>query len=349
MRLSKNLMLALCLLATALFTACSADDTLSEVDAVVQDATRPGTPPANNGNQNNTNNQGNTGETTNNTGTTGNTTTTNCGATSSFFINLNAQNCNVALSGSSIYQETRNGDTRTITCNSIPDHLVGTFPNSGNPNTIREQNNTYTIDLTPTLANQSTGGQGYEIGILFSGVALNPYTAEFFQGSNGQTNTSWNITTLTSAANLGLDCNNAHVQPTGKYHYHGTPTAMLEEMGVSAREMTKVGYAADGFPIYYKYGYNDAGSAIIEFQSGYQLKTADRGGDGITAPSGCPDGLYFQDYEYVEGGAGLDACNGRMGKTPESDNEYYYVITDNFPSSPLCFSGTPSSDFRGGQ
>ena len=33
------------------------------------------------------------------------------------------------------------------------------------------------------------------------------------------------------------------------------------------------------------------------------------------------------------------------GKTPESDNEYYYVITDNFPSTPICFSGTPSSDF----
>ena len=23
---------------------------------------------------------------------------------------------------------------------------------------------------------------------------------------------------------IGLDCNTAHVQPTGKYHYHGVPS-----------------------------------------------------------------------------------------------------------------------------
>jgi hypothetical protein len=36
-----------------------------------------------------------------------------------------------------------------------------------------------------------------------------------------------------------------------------------------------VGYAADGFPIYYKYAYADARatSAIIEMKASYQLKT----------------------------------------------------------------------------
>jgi len=346
MNVCRFFMLTLGLTITSLFTACSGSDELSEMDPIVENANRPSPPPRpdNSNEDNNTNNNSNDNNNTN-------TTNGNCSGLSTFFINLSAQSCNVALSGSSIYQETRNTatDTRTITCNSIPDHLVGSFPNSGNPNTIREQRNTYQLDLTPSIAGQSTGGQGYEFGILFSGVTMDPYTAEFFQGSNGQTNRDWNITTLTSVVNLGLDCNNAHVQPSGKYHYHGTPNAMIEEMGFNGNEMMKVGYAADGFPIYYKYGYDEAGSRLIELQSGYQLKTTDRGGDGISAPAGCPDGTYFQDYEYASGVSLLDACNGRWGKTPESDNEYYYVITDNFPSSPLCFSGTPSSDFRAGQ
>jgi hypothetical protein len=32
--------------------------------------------------------------------------------------------------------------------------------------------------------------------------------------------------------------------------------------------------------------------------------------------------------------------------SPESEEEYYYVITDNFPSSPLCLVGKPSEDLK---
>ncbi len=273
--------------------------------------------------------------------------TTDCtDVTSTFSINLNASECNVDLSTNSIYTEVVNvgTDTRTITFNGIPSHLVGVFPNAGNPNTISEQNDTYSMDLTPSLASTNSTAQGYEFGILFSGVTIDPFTAEFFIGTGGM-NPEWNITTLTNTVDLGLDCNNAHVQPTGKYHYHGTPSAYASDLGIDGSEMIKVGYAADGFPIYYKYGYDDGGTNIITLESGYQLKEGARPGDGATAPDGCYDGTYFQDYEYVSGNSLLDECNGRFGRTPESDNEYYYTITDNFPSSPLCFSGTPSSDF----
>ena len=249
------------------------------------------------------------------------------------------------LNSNSLYSESISGTTRTISINGIANHLVGEFPNSGNPNTISISTEYYTMTTTPELANTTTNGAGYTTGVLFSGVAIEPYTAEFFVGSDGTINRDWNITTLQSITNLGLDCNNAHVQPTGRYHYHGTPSNYINQLTADGSQMVKVGFAADGFPIYYKYVLNDDGSSIIALESGYELKSESRDGDGISAPNGCPDGYYFQDYEYVPGVSSLDECNGRFGKTPESDDEYYYVITDNFPSMPLCLSGTPDSSF----
>ncbi|MFT5780589.1 MAG: hypothetical protein ACI837_003552 [Crocinitomicaceae bacterium] len=270
-------------------------------------------------------------------------------AKSTFSIKLSVEACDAHTHYTSEYQEELDStkDFRIITSNSIPDHSVGAFPNAGNPNTISPQNKSYRLDLTPEKAKKMTPGRGISFGILLNGVELDPFTNEFFRGKNG-INRDWNINGLTSAVNLGTDCNNAHVQPSGKYHYHGTPNAFLQERGVDGTQMIKVGYAADGFPIYYKYGLDDTGK-LIELKSAYSLKKGEREGNGKTAPSGVYDGTYFQDYEFVEGSSKLDACNGRFGKTPESEGEYYYVITDNFPSSPICFAGTPSDDFKIGK
>lgn len=265
---------------------------------------------------------------------------------STFSIKLTTDGCDLSPNFTNEFQMTVDSvkNVRIITANNIPEHLVGRFPNAGNPNTIRPQSKKYTIDLTPKQSGKQISAKGGAFGILFSGVEVDPFTNEFFSSHKG-INREWNINALTSSLNLGTDCNNAHVQPSGKYHYHGTPNAYLEQLGVDGKKMVKVGYAADGFPIYYKYGYDDQGK-LVELTSGYQLKAGNRGGDGVTAPDGVYDGTYFQDYEFVDSISLLDACNGRVGKTPESESEYYYVITDNFPSSPLCFSGTPSTDFR---
>ncbi|MEM9361745.1 MAG: YHYH protein [Bacteroidota bacterium] len=273
-----------------------------------------------------------------------------CANPSSIFtINLDPAACNVdietELGTSSLYSESISGTTRAITVNGVANHLVGEFPNSGNPSTIATTIENYSMTTEPELAANVTTGQGYTTAVYFSGVVGEPYTAEYFIGSDGTVNRDWNMTTLQSERNLGLDCNNAHVQPTGRYHYHGTPSNYISLEGIDGTEMVKVGYAADGFPIYYKYAYADDGATLVELSSGYQLRTTERGGDGTSAPDGCPNGLYFQDYEYVDGVSSLDECNGTFGKTPESDNEYFYVITDNFPSSPLCFSGTPDASF----
>ncbi len=274
-----------------------------------------------------------------------------------FWIQLEPANCTVDIQGqlgvTSSYVESVDGTTRTITVNDIPNHMVGTFPTGsdrriGNPNAIAEQSNSYTMTTEPAVANSVTSASGWVNGVLFSGVGIEVYTAESFTGFTGITNRQWNRNALQSVDDLGLDCNNAHVQPGGQYHYHGLPTAYGSELGVDGSSMVKIGYAADGFPFYYKY-YQDDNGSISEANASYQLKAGDRGGDGVNSPSGAYDGEYFQDYEFVDGSGDLDECNGRFGPTPEAPNgEYYYVVTTSFPSFPLCFSGTPNSSFRFG-
>jgi len=291
------------------------------------------------------------------------TTTTDC--TPDQVLDSSRGACTVSLPYTSQYQETSSGTTRTITSNSIPNHMVGLFgtgPGSLNPNAISEQFGTYNIPLNPSIAGSltpllSTAGQGpnagpqYAFGILLNGVELDPVAAEPFphQGiMNPNVNWEWNLEALN--VNLGLDCNNAHVQPTGKYHYHGSPILFLQNLNLPNNQMTLIGYAADGFPIYYKYAYSiatDSSSPVVEMSSSYQLKSGDRPGDGITAPCGTYNGVYSNDYEFINGLGTLDIANGRTGVTPEyPDGTYYYVITDEFPSIPRYFRGTPSNDFK---
>ncbi|MEO1625583.1 MAG: YHYH protein [Bacteroidota bacterium] len=271
--------------------------------------------------------------------------------------------CNQQLNYSSSYAMSQSNGYRTITSNSIPEHAVGLFGGGNgslNPNAIRPNNGTYRVPISPTrsasityLLNQNTGPQ-YQFGILLNGVMIDPEAAEPWPHERGasmsQANWEWNLDAM--SINLGLDCNNAHVQPTGKYHYHGAPTLYLESLHISDREMTLIGYAADGFPIYYNYGYkggaDDNPTEVIELQSSYRLRTGDRPGNGTDAPCGAYSGIYTGDYEYVEGLGDLDKCNGRTGVTPEyPDGTYYYVISQNqFPYAPRCLVGTPSDDFK---
>ena len=267
--------------------------------------------------------------------------------------------CNKTLKVENKVSISIQGQYRVINANAIPDHKVGKFPNAGNPNTISEQNKTYKISANPKKAGKLTSvsaegfGKGfpaYEFGVALNGVKLEPTAAEFFGGRGRNMNPDWTLEALSTNVNLGDDCNNAHVQPTGEYHYHGTPTELIKE--VDGKQMQQVGWAADGFPIYYKYGYVDAtdtNSKVIALTSSYQLKKGNRPGDGKTAPDGAYDGTYVRDFEFIEGLGDLDIANGRFGATPEFPNGiYYYVITDDFPSLPRYFVGTPSEDFAVG-
>lgn len=267
--------------------------------------------------------------------------------------------CSVTLSESPSYSESANGTSRTITTNCIPSHKVGVFgqvQGAINPNAIAPQNNAYSITVAPVVATSKTellsnNGPKYSFGVLANGVELDPIAAEPWPHEGPMApnvNWEWNLEALN--VKIGLDCSNAHVQRNGKYHYHGPPKSYLNALNVSMTTMTHIGWAADGFPIYYKYGYSnpqDNSSAVVELTSSYQLKSGERPENGTSGPCGSYDGVYTNDYEYVSGLGLLDECNGRTGVTPEfPGGTYYYVITDNFPAIPRCFMGTPSSDFR---
>jgi hypothetical protein len=267
--------------------------------------------------------------------------------------------CEETLSFTSEASFVENATTLSITANNIPSHLVGLFgdtPGSLNPNAVREQNSNYSITNSPSQAASKTylladNGPAYSFGILTNGVEVDPVAAEPWPHEgimNPNVNWDWNLEA--TMVQIGLDCNSAHVQPTGKYHYHGAPTLFLEEENITNTRMTMIGYAADGFPLYYKYGYsdaNDGGSNVVELASSYVLKTGDRPGDGVSAPCGTYSGAYSSDFEYITGLGDLDECNGRTGVTPDFPNgTYYYVLTDDFPNIPRCFVGTPSNDFR---
>ncbi len=282
-------------------------------------------------------------------------------------INLDSSRgaCDETLTTSSTFNSSVQSGIRTIQSTNIPNHKVGLFgqvDGAINPNAISAQDETYEITSEPVVANTmtallSTTGSGpsagpqYSFGLLFNGVELDPVAAEPFPHEgfmSPNVNWEWNLEALN--VQIGLDCNNAHVQPNGKYHYHGTPTLFLEDLVVNPNNMTLIGYAADGFPIYYKYAYSnpeDINSAIVAMNSSYLLKEGDRPGDGDTAPCGEYNGVYSNDYEYLEGQGDLDEANGRTGLTPEfPEGTYYYVITDEFPSIPRYFRGTPSLDFK---
>ncbi|EAQ77003.1 YHYH protein [Blastopirellula marina] len=238
------------------------------------------------------------------------------------------------------------GADRVISANGIPDHKTGQFPNRGNPHQIEEQRYVYRIPAKPKAASQITPLTMQSFGICVNGVPFDPGAAEWYQGDP---NGGWRYEALSGAVALGIDTNHAHVQPNGAYHYHGLPNDFLKELNVRrSAHSPLIGWAADGFPIYAMYGYQDpqdAASEIVELDSSFRLKTGKRPG-GAQGPGGTYDGTFLADYEYVEGKGELDACNGRFGVTPEfPDGTYAYFLTQHWPVIPRAYRGTPSEDF----
>ena len=203
----------------------------------------------------------------------------------------------------------------------------------------------FRVTLDPKVADRPTAMTLSPFGVALNGIPFDPGAAEFWQRNP---RSGWQYEAMGGAVNLGLDDSNAHVQPTGAYHYHGVPVRLMRKL-MQAETMIMVGYAADGFPIYAMLGHDevdDSSSELRKMKSGYRIKQGQRPG----GPGGRHDGSFVQDYEFVEGEGDLDECNGRFGVTPEYPSGiYHYYLTDSFPYIPRMFKGAPDESFmRGG-
>ena len=279
-------------------------------------------------------------------------------------INENIFNNDESVNAYSEYSWSSDGSNRILTGNGIPNHEVGSFPNPHNPNTISAQNVNVQFTLCPTIISDTgnqVGGPAMAIAYAINSVKFDPATAGRCNDAGvcrlAQGQGNWNIEALGhDTFNFGDDMNHAHVQPNGSYHYHGMPELLMDFLGEN-QDMTIVGWASDGFPVYARYGYSnptDADSEIVALQPSYQLKSdadANRplvitallggpGGGSTNLNTPIPMGAFTQDYEFVEGLGDLDRCNGRFGVTPEfPDGIYYYVVTDDFPFFTRCLKG----------
>jgi hypothetical protein len=261
-----------------------------------------------------------------------------------------ALNTSASVNATSTSKWTCSATSRVLASNGIPDHAVGTFPNANNPNTISAQTVAASYTLTPTQGTAATtlGGPRGAVGYVLNGVKIDPSTAGTCDNSGATCSAAgnvgpWNIEALGQTSfNFGTDSNNAHVQPTGEYHYHGIPEGFVTKQGGSSTKVTLIAWAADGYPIYARYGYStatNASSAIRVIKGSYQLKaTPDANRPAVTL---YPMGAFNQDYQYVAGSGDLDECNGRTGVTPEFPGGiYHYYATDSYPFLQRCVKGT---------
>ena len=241
------------------------------------------------------------------------------------------------------------GEYRFITANGIPDHTTGAFPNRGNPNSIAPQRYNFRVPANPKSAATITDVGHRNFGIAFNGVPFDPLTAEYW---NNDRQADWNYEGIIHGqGTLGIDFNNAHVQPNGAYHYHANPLGLVKNLHGNSTKMTQVGWAADGFPMYSLYGYvnpSDPKSGVKLLKSSWRLKPGTRP-SGNEGPGGVYDGTFTRDWQYVKGSGDLDEANGRFGVTPEFPNgTYYSVVSEAYPWIPRKFVGTPDASFNRG-
>lgn len=238
---------------------------------------------------------------------------------------------------------TVSGNTCVFNTNAIPNHDFN--DGTGFPNKVSEQNDTFTVTTTPLKAVEATElSLTVDNAILLNGVKVDLLAAACYGVGNEKIGCNdmdqpWRFDPMFAANGFAVDSHNAHAQPDGTYHYHGSPVALFSNNTTSTSPV--VGFAADGFPIYGSYV--DFNGTIRKVESSYQLKSGSRAST-TGNPGGNYDGTYRDDYEYVSGSGDLDECNGMT-----VNGVYGYYITDGYPYVLACFSGTPDSSFNKNQ
>jgi len=219
----------------------------------------------------------------------------------------------------------QSGEMTCIHSNGAPNHEMGRFPNRANPNTFRELDLSFCFPTEPMLSNMTTHGL-MTVGVSVTGVAIRPYTAGYYDpnGRRGisRTPSAWRQQAMHEPRRLGMDMQNAHVDRSGLYHYHGVASDLL-----ASQESNLIGYAPDGFEIRY---------SPETATSSWALKSGIR----PTPPGGTYDGMYEEDFEYRAQSGTLDQCNGAV-----VDGKYTYFATDSYPFFPRCFKGVVNQSF----
>jgi hypothetical protein len=146
---------------------------------------------------------------------------------------------------SATFSNTVTGLVRALAGNGLPvNEPTGTFPIARtdpaweidhNPNSIEEQNISYSLTADPKIAPSPSCIPMGPIGIALNGVAI--YNALDEAGRD-------------AVAHEVQDLCDGHPQSAGEYHYHGPSSCMPN----AAKRDTVVGYALDGFPITSMYG-----------------------------------------------------------------------------------------------
>lgn len=227
-------------------------------------------------------------------------------------------------------------DVRRFTANGLPDHETGELADA-----IQAQNYELQVPVEPVESDERSLVGENPFGIALNGVIFRPSSGQFW---NDDPTSGWQYEALGAGATQPIDNNNATVDENGSYHYHGVPTVIVADHE-SNQHSALIGYAADGFPIYARFGYRNPENSeteIVDLASSYKIKNGNREG----GPGGPFDGTYAEDYEFVEGAGDLDECNGRFGMVPgRSEPTYAYFITNDFPYVPRCLVGIADQSF----
>jgi hypothetical protein len=230
----------------------------------------------------------------------------------------------------------------TFTANNIPNHDFNDF-SAHFATPVSAQNLSVSITSNPTHASSVTAiSLMTDNAIMLNGVKLDLLAAACYGvgdekiGCNDMS-TPWRLDPMSSLNSFGTDTHNAHTQPDGSYHYHGSPNALFDTAGASASPV--IGFAADGYPIFGSY-IEDEG-VIRKVTSSFALKSGNRVAISGTNPGGSYNGTYRDDYEYIPNLGDLDECNGM-----QLDGVYAYYVTDTFPYVLTCFKGDVDSSFN---
>lgn len=238
-----------------------------------------------------------------------------------------------------------------LSSDNIPNHDFN--DSSANFRTrVAEIDRVFRVKRDPQMAAEISqiNGQAWDA-VMLNGVVADVKSAgcykpsDFRADADGNTeagcgpNDEWMLIPLMYSTKFGADIHNAHVQPDGTYHYHGNPNAMFDELP-SGDGSPVIGFAADGFPIYGSYIYNEQNGMYRKVLSGYSVKQGSRGVRTETNPGGDFTGLYEEDWEWTNAGD-LDECNGM-----EYKGKYGYYITDSYPYIINCFKGEPDASFN---